>query len=205
MKLPAALTRSLACVLAFSAFGCSDPPPRPASIGFTVTFQNPMVETGGRNCPTSAITYEIGDPGPLRSTPGKRLEDGTAGAAISCTIKGKGDGPYRIDVEGGGRSRSANSMGKQLNITDLGGSVTRNATGNLLNEFGIFTPDTQGMSVGQLAGVNAASQTCSVGTVYQIGAGLVHADFSCPALIGSGATDSCSAAGTFVFEYCQVE
>lgn len=204
MKLPA-VTRPFACVLAFSAFGCSDPPPRPASIGFTVTFQNPTVPTGNRQCPTTAITYEIGDPGPLRSNPGKRLEDGAAGAAVSCTIKGKGDGPYQIDVEGGGRSRSANSMGKQLNIVDLGGSITKNVAGNTLNAFGIFTPDTQGMSVGTLSGVDPASQTCSVTQIYQVGAGLVHADFSCPALIGNGATDACSASGTFVFEYCQVE
>lgn len=204
MNLPA-VTRSLACVLAFSAFGCSDPPPRPASLGFRVTFQNPAVPTGNRQCPTQAITYEIGNPAPFASNPGKRLEDGTGGAAISCTIKGKGDGPYQIDVEGGGRSTSTNSMGKQLNIVDLGGSVTRGVSGNVLNAFGIFTPDTQGMSVGTLSGVDPASQTCKITNIYQIGAGLIHADFDCPALIGNDATAACAATGTFVFEYCQVE
>jgi hypothetical protein len=99
----------------------------------------------------------------------------------------------------------ANSMGKRLNIEALKGSITRGAPNNLLTAFGVFTPDTQGMSVGTTAGVDPASQTCTLGTIHQIGAGLIHAEYACPALIGNGNTDACSAAGTFVFEYCQVE
>jgi hypothetical protein len=203
MNVPA-VTRSLACLLALSALGCSDPPPRPASIGFTVTFQNPTVETGNRNCPTPAITYEVGNPGPLARNAGGRLEDGSGGAEITCTIKGKGDGPYNISVEGGGDSRATNSMGKHLTINGIAGAVTRGVA-STLNQFSVFTPDTQGLNTAAAAGVNPASQSCSVSTLYQIGAGLIHADFACPALIGNSNIDACSASGTFVFEYCQVE
>jgi hypothetical protein len=203
MNVPA-VTRSLACLFALSAFGCSDPPPRPASIGFNVTFQNPTVETGNRNCPTPAITYAVGNPAPLKGSAGGRLEDGSGGAEITCTIKGKGDGPYSINVEGGGDSKGANSMGKRLTINGLAGSVTRGAA-NSLSRFSVFTPDTQGLNTATATDVDPASQSCAISQLYQIGAGLIHADFACPALIGNGNVEACSASGTFVFEYCQVE
>jgi hypothetical protein len=201
-----AVTRLTVCAVAFLA-GCSDPPPQPASMGLTVTFGNPAnnVQTSGRFCPNPSITYSVGDPAPLLSTPGKRFEDGTHDASVKCTIKGKGDGPYTLDVRSDAHSTAMNTTtGKQVSL-EFTGTATKGSTTNPITSLAAFTPDTLSLFTGSLAGVDPVSQSCNISKIYQVGAGLIHADFSCPALIGSDSTVACAASGTFVFEFCQVE
>src|SRR6478735_155689 len=147
---------------------------------------------GQAQCPVSGRTYVIGNPqGPNSTQPGDRLIDGENGAAIQCSVRGRG--PF--------------TFSGSIQATDRGGDTVTIAISN-----GVIDQDEQtGTATASVltpqlgSAFSSAEAACTVLVVADnVKAGSLWATFSCLSVAAASTAQVCAigATSTVVLENC---
>jgi hypothetical protein len=169
-------------IFALASLGCSDavePPPQ-GSLIINVT-SSPDAPPG-TSCPSIGHTKNIGVPPPSANNPGQRVVDGEGGN-VACTVKGGDPAKFNGKINQG-----------NISFTMIG-ETGATGTGNIIyydNEIALTM-----QSPSDNPCIITAEKT---GTGYQVEAGRIWAEFSCPLMTKENY--SCKASGIFVMENC---
>lgn len=184
-------------VVAFGAFGCSDPVPPPAQGAFWANVKSVSPAPAGKSCPSSAsLTFEVPT---VDQSLGETLDkdtyqhhkiDGEDQAKVSCSVKGGGSFTFEGNLQLGNKS---------LSITNgtLGDNKQGTARISLRNS---------GMP-GFSGSLSSPSANCvldaapAAGNNFQVKPGSIWGHFQCPS-VEQAPSDYCQAEGFFVFENC---
>jgi len=176
---------SILAVPVLAALGCSDPVPLPAQGAISLSIQNKEA-----SCPESGFTYEVGAPKPPSvSSPGDSVIDGESGAAISCSVRGKGTFTFSGSLHG----VTLDSKHYPITVNFTNGTV--DATGKGTASLSVYTP--------VLAGNFNSSEPCTVQVVGgQIKGGSMWATFTCPSITTAPSGKCQIGTSVIVFENC---
>jgi len=177
---------SLLTVPLFAALGCSDPVPRPAQGGLTLSIQKPP---GTVTCPVPGKTYEVGNPkGPTSISAGDRLVDGENSASIKCSVKGSGPFTFSGSIHTDVSKLTLSLTNGVVNADKLTGTATVT----------VYTADLSGTFA-------SAASACTVSVInQQVQPGSMWATLSCPTVTNGSTAQSCAVGETttFVLENC---
>jgi hypothetical protein len=176
-----------AAALAALSLSCSDAAPTPAAVGLTLGIAPPSIPQTGFQCNTSGTTKSIGEPAPVGTNPGGRINDGDSGVKVDCKVSGKDKLSFSASIE----------QGKAVKFTISGGSIDK-ATGKGTFNASLYTPES-------LALASEPAAPCTIDTStepYEVKAGTLYGQWSCPVMKAAPST-ACGASGTIVLEFCE--
>ena len=179
---------SFLAVPLLAALGCSDPVPRPAQGGVTLS-----IEKSNATCPVPGKTYEVCHSkghGPTNAAAGDRLIDGESGASIKCSVKG--NGPYSFS----GNIHGLSTENELVTVTITNGVISADKTTGT-GTVNVYTPTVMGFI--------SAEGTCVFNVVnQQVKGGSLWATFSCPSITQASTSQVCAVGTTsaIVFENC---
>ncbi len=178
-----------AAVLSVLSLSCSDAAPNPAAVGLTLGIAPPSIPQSGFQCNTSGTTKSIGEPAPIGTNPGNRINDGDSGVKVDCKVSGKDKFSFSASIE----------QGKNVKFSMSGGSIDT-ATGKGTFNASLYTPESLGLATDP-------STPCTIDinppeAPYQVKAGTLYAQWSCP-VMKAAPTTACGVSGTVVLEFCE--
>ncbi len=104
-------------------------------MGLTLGIAPPSIPQTGFQCNTTGTTKTIGDPAPIGTNPGGRINDGDSNVKADCKVSGKNTFSVSASIE----------QGKSVKFSMSGGSVDK-ATGKGTFNASLYTPESLGLT-----------------------------------------------------------
>jgi hypothetical protein len=177
-----------AAALSALSLSCSDPAPPTPAVGLTLGIAPPSIPRPGLQCNTPGTTKTIGDPPPMGTNPGKRINDGDSNVKVDCKVSGKNTFSFSANIE----------QGKSVKFSVTGGTIDK-ATGKGTFSATLYTPESLSLASDP---ANPCTIDVTPAPPYEVSPGTLYGQWSCP-LMTAGLSTGCGASGTLVLEFCE--